>query len=78
MKRRVVRKGEPLTPAERRVAELAARGHANRVIAGHLYITTGTVEQHLTRIYRKLSITHRSELRLIVLPPHGEPSGRPL
>lgn len=51
-----------LSDAERRVAELAASGHTNRQIALTLYITSSTVEQHLTRIYRKLGISRRSEL----------------
>ncbi|WP_460719567.1 LuxR C-terminal-related transcriptional regulator [Nocardia heshunensis] len=54
---------EPLSPAERRVAELAAVGNRNRDIAEVLDITTSTVEQHLTRVYRKLAVARRSELR---------------
>ncbi|WP_433256957.1 AAA family ATPase [Streptosporangium sp. CA-135522] len=57
--------GEPtaaLSDAERRVAALAAAGYTNREIAGKLYITISTVEQHLTRTYRKLNITRRAEL----------------
>ncbi|WP_271217088.1 helix-turn-helix transcriptional regulator [Streptosporangium carneum] len=52
----------PLSGAERRVAVLAARGHTNREIAKVLYITRSTVEQHLTRIYRKLNIQTRGDL----------------
>ncbi|MFC7733877.1 helix-turn-helix transcriptional regulator [Actinomadura keratinilytica] len=51
-----------LSDAELRVAALAARGHTNRQIAARLYITTSTVEQHLTRVYRKLDVRRRSEL----------------
>ncbi|MCX5399871.1 LuxR family transcriptional regulator [Streptomyces sp. NBC_00102] len=51
-----------LTGSERRVAALAAMGYTNREIATKLYITASTVEQHLTRVYRKLEITHRKEL----------------
>ncbi|HET9171567.1 MAG TPA: helix-turn-helix transcriptional regulator, partial [Actinospica sp.] len=51
-----------LSDAERRVAVLAAAGHTNRQIAHKLYITVSTVEQHLTKIYRKLSVSRRSEL----------------
>lgn len=51
-----------LTPSERRVASLAVLGYTNREIAGKLYITPSTVEQHLTRVYRKLSVKHRREL----------------
>ncbi|MFI6637964.1 AAA family ATPase [Streptomyces sp. NPDC050504] len=59
-----------LTEAERRVAELAALGATNRAIGRKLYITTSTVEQHLTRVYRKLSVSRRSDLaqRLNVVP----------
>jgi DNA-binding CsgD family transcriptional regulator len=53
-----------LSDAEHRVAVLAASGHTNRVIADRLFITVSTVEQHLTRIYRKLDITGRAELRV--------------
>jgi DNA-binding CsgD family transcriptional regulator len=45
-----------LSDAERRVAELAAAGYTNREIAEKLYITISTVEQHLTKIYRKLNV----------------------
>ncbi|GAB2608830.1 LuxR family transcriptional regulator [Paractinoplanes abujensis] len=51
-----------LSDAERRVAALAAVGYTNREIADKLYITTSTVEQHLTRTYRKLNVTRRSDL----------------
>ncbi|MFF5205895.1 AAA family ATPase [Streptosporangium sp. NPDC000396] len=51
-----------LTDGERRVAELAASGHTNRQIADKLYITVSTVEQHLTKVYRKLNVTHRAAL----------------
>ncbi|MBF8190919.1 AAA family ATPase [Nonomuraea sp. K274] len=51
-----------LSEAERRVAVLAAAGHTNREIAGQLYLTVSTVEQHLTRTYRKLNIGGRSDL----------------
>ncbi|SDY87820.1 DNA-binding response regulator, NarL/FixJ family, contains REC and HTH domains [Amycolatopsis xylanica] len=51
-----------LSEAERRVASLAAQGHTNREISRQLFITMSTVEQHLTRIYRKLNVTTRSAL----------------
>lgn len=52
----------PLSDAERRVAMLAARGDTNREIARRLYITVSTVEQHLTRVYRKLNVAGREDL----------------
>ncbi|GGT07076.1 transcriptional regulator [Planobispora rosea] len=51
-----------LSDAEHRVAALAAAGFTNREIAAKLYITVSTVEQHLTRVYRKLDITRRADL----------------
>lgn len=51
-----------LTDAERRVGALAASGCTNREIAGKLFITVSTVEQHLTKIYRKLKVRSRSGL----------------
>ncbi|MFD0746300.1 LuxR C-terminal-related transcriptional regulator [Phytohabitans flavus] len=51
-----------LSEAERRVAVLAALGYSNREIAEKLWITVSTVEQHLTRAYRKLDVTRRSDL----------------
>lgn len=53
---------EDLSESERRVAALAARGHTNREISARLHITMSTVEQHLTRVYRKLKINGRDEL----------------
>ncbi|WP_045739895.1 ATP-binding protein [Actinoplanes rectilineatus] len=52
-----------LTDAEQRVATLAAVGNTNRQIAASLFITVSTVEQHLTKIYRKLKVRNRSGLR---------------
>lgn len=51
-----------LTDAERRVAALAAHGYTNREISAKLFITVSTVEQHLTRVYRKINITRRQDL----------------
>jgi DNA-binding NarL/FixJ family response regulator len=51
-----------LSSAEWRVAELAARGSTNEQIARKLFITVSTVEQHLTRAYRKLGIRRRTQL----------------
>ncbi|MCT2587647.1 helix-turn-helix transcriptional regulator [Actinophytocola gossypii] len=51
-----------LSEAERNVAALAALGHTNREIGRTLYITVSTVEQHLTRVYRKLKVSRRTDL----------------
>ncbi|WP_069744233.1 LuxR family transcriptional regulator [Streptomyces sp. EN23] len=51
-----------LSEAEQRVAQLAALDHTNRQISSRLFITVSTVEQHLTRAYKKLGISGRSTL----------------
>jgi DNA-binding CsgD family transcriptional regulator/tetratricopeptide (TPR) repeat protein len=62
--RRVVLSGlDSLTASERRIAELAGQGLTNREIAQTLFITTRTVEGHLTSIFRKLRIDSRNELQ---------------
>lgn len=68
-----------LSEAERRVAALAAQGHTNRQISSKLFITVSTVEQHLTRVYRKLDVKRRTDLpaRLVAYaePMAEEPQG---
>nr|BAO66545.1 LuxR-type transcriptional regulator [Streptomyces sp. MJ635-86F5] len=58
-----------LSSSERRVAVLAAAGYSNREISARLYVTVSTVEQHLTRVYRKLSIKRREELPVDLAAP---------
>ncbi|WP_344441827.1 AAA family ATPase [Streptomyces kunmingensis] len=53
-----------LSGSEQRVATLAAQGLTNREISARLYLTVSTVEQHLTRVYRKLRISSRRDLPL--------------
>jgi len=56
------RRAEALTPQEELVAELVARGMTNRAVATELFVSTKTVQYHLTRIYSKLGIRSRGEL----------------
>ncbi len=51
-----------LSNSELRVAALAADGYTNRQISRRLYVTVSTVEQHLTRAYRKLGVNSRDDL----------------
>lgn len=53
---------DALTPAERRVCELAAGESTNREIAQTLFVTEKTVELHLTSAYRKLGVRSRLQL----------------
>lgn len=58
--------GIALSDSEQRVAALAALKYTNREISGMLHITVSTVEQHLTRVYRKLNISRRQDLPAIL------------
>jgi DNA-binding CsgD family transcriptional regulator len=51
-----------LTPAEDRIARLAAEGMSNKQIAQHLFLTVGTVQTTLVRVYRKLDVSSRADL----------------
>lgn len=53
---------EALTPSQRTVADLAARGRTNRQIAEELYVSVKTVETHLAAVYRKLGLASRDGL----------------
>ncbi|ANZ38060.1 LuxR family transcriptional regulator [Lentzea guizhouensis] len=65
-RRQVVVGAEALTASERRVADLAATGRANREIAQELFVTPKTVENHLGRIYTKLGIAGRRDLARVL------------
>ncbi|MEU3644382.1 helix-turn-helix transcriptional regulator [Lentzea sp. NPDC034063] len=53
-----------LTPVETEIARFVRAGLPNRAIAARLAMATRTVELHLTRVYRKLGLSGRRELRV--------------
>ena len=57
---------DQLTPHELQIVQLAAEGLTNREIGQRLYLSHRTVSSHLHRIFPKLGIASRSELRVTV------------
>lgn len=53
---------QPLSPREREVLQLVARGHSYREIGEELHIAVKTVENHVRNILAKLHLSRRQEL----------------
>jgi len=62
VRKRTVPAPSDLTPQERQVAILAARGSTNAEIASRLFITVSTVEFHMNKVFRKLGISSRRQI----------------
>jgi len=62
-RRRDLAARDQLTAQELQIAQLAAQGLSNRDIAQRLYLSHRTIGTHLYRIFPKLGITSRGELR---------------
>lgn len=52
----------PLSPREREIARMVAKGYPNKVIARVLEISTWTVSTHLRRIFAKLAVSSRAAM----------------
>ena len=61
-----------LTPREKAIARLTAKGMRNREVAAELGLTEGTVKVWLHRIYEKLGVNNRTELALLVREERGD------
>jgi DNA-binding CsgD family transcriptional regulator len=73
VRKRTVETRDELTAQEVQVARLASDGQTNPEIGAQLFLSPRTVEWHLTKVFGKLGISSRKQLRS-ALSDVGQPS----
>jgi ATP/maltotriose-dependent transcriptional regulator MalT len=76
MRKRTVDTRDELTSQERQIAGLARDGLSNPEIGTRLFLSSRTVEWHLGKVFTKLGITSRMDLR-DALPSPGQQATTP-
>ena len=73
--KRAENKQNELTPQEAHIARLAADGNTNVQIGAELYLSRHTIEGHVRKVFQKLGISSRRELRNILADEQqGDPN----
>ena len=57
----------PLTAREREILKCVAKGESNSVIADKLFIREVTIKTHLSKIYKKLNVSNRTQAILVAM-----------
>ena len=76
LRKRTAQTRDDLTPQEAQIARLAADGLTNPEIGAQLFLSPRTVEWHLGKVFGKLGISSRRELRSARL--HGRAAAMPV
>lgn len=59
-----------LSVREEQIIRLVCKAKLNKEIAHELHLTEGTIKEYLSRIFRKLGVSNRTELAIWALKHH--------
>jgi DNA-binding NarL/FixJ family response regulator len=60
--KQIILEGTSLTNREKQIIRLITQAKSNKVIAGELELSEGTVKEYMHHIFRKLKVSSRTEL----------------